>query len=85
LFGQNPQKSDVIIVLAGDDTGRRVAFASKLYHLGYADRVLLSGYEKYMAQQALSQRIPESAILLENQSKTTFENAKYSLKTMEDK
>jgi uncharacterized SAM-binding protein YcdF (DUF218 family) len=37
-----------------------------------------------MMQQALSQGIPESSILLEDRSLSTFENAKYSLKIVED-
>ena len=47
-------------------------------------KVLLSGSGRYMMRQALSQGIPESSILLEDRSLSTFENAKYSLKIMQD-
>jgi uncharacterized SAM-binding protein YcdF (DUF218 family) len=82
IINEMPQKSDVIIILAGD-YGERVAYGGKLYLSGYADKVLLSGNDSGMKQQALSQGIPESAILLEDQSRTTFENAKYSFKIVQ--
>jgi len=83
IVNQAPQKADVIIVLAGDPLGSRVVYAAKLYQEGYADKVMLSGDERDMTHQALSGGIPGSAIILENQSQTTFENAKYSFKIME--
>ena len=81
IVNEVPQKSDVIIVLGGD-AANRVGYGAKLYQSGYADKVLLSG--KDMNQQALSLGISESAILLEDQSMTTFENAQYSLKIVQD-
>jgi uncharacterized SAM-binding protein YcdF (DUF218 family) len=79
-----PQKSDIIVVLGGDITGQRVAYGAKLYKLGYADKVLLSGVGRYMRNQALSHGIPDKAILLENKSMTTFKNAQYSFKIMKN-
>ena len=83
IVDEAPQKSDVIIILGGYDT-TRVAYGAKLYQLGYADKVLLSGSGMGMTKQAVSLGIPESAILQENQSTTTFENAKYSLKIVQN-
>jgi uncharacterized SAM-binding protein YcdF (DUF218 family) len=83
IVNEAPQKSDVIIVLAGPSfamTGERVAYAAELYQSAYADKVLLSGDKPYMTQQAISNGIPANALLLEDQSETTFENAEYSLK-----
>ena len=80
IVNQAPQKSDVIIILNGDSTGRRVAYGAELYHEGYAYKILLTGAGEVMMQQALSQGISESDILLEAKSTTTFENAEYSLK-----
>ena len=82
IVNEKPQKADVIIVLNGSDD--RVPYAAELYQLGYAGKVLLSGDDSYMTQQALASGIPQSALLLENQSKTTFENARYSLKIVQD-
>ena len=80
IVNEVPQKSDIIIVLGGS-LRDRVAYGAKLYQSGYADKVLLCG--GYMKQQALSLGIPESSILVEDQSMTTFENAKYSLKIVQ--
>jgi uncharacterized SAM-binding protein YcdF (DUF218 family) len=82
IVKEEPQKADVIIVLGGSLD--RVPYAAKLYKLSFAPKVLLSGSGRYMMRQALSQGIPESSILLENRSLSTFENAKYSLKIMQD-
>ena len=37
-----------------------------------------------MTQQALSQGIPKNALLFEDQSQSTFENAKYTLKMVQN-
>jgi hypothetical protein len=47
IVNDAPQKSDMIIVLAGV-SGDRIRYATKLYHLGYADTVLLSSGSSYM-------------------------------------
>lgn len=82
IVNEAPQKADVIIVLNGSSD--RVPYAAMLYKSGYGEKVLLSGDNRYMTQQALSLGIPQSALLLEDQSQTTFENAQYSLKIVQD-
>ena len=81
IVNEAPQKSDVIIVLGGD-AANRVPYGAELFKLGYADKVLLSGHA--MIGPALSSGIPLSAILMEDQSQTTFENGKYSLKIVKE-
>jgi uncharacterized SAM-binding protein YcdF (DUF218 family) len=85
IVDQQPEKADVIIVLGGGYD--RVPYGVKLYQSGYAEKVLLSGgntlNNRIMKQKALSLGVPESAILQEDQSRTTFENAKYSLKIVQ--
>ena len=66
------------------ETCDRVAYAARLYASGYADKVILSGGGWGMDRQALSSGIPQNAILIEAQSMTTFENAKYSYKIGHD-
>lgn len=83
IIDEVPQKSDIIIVLGGDVI-KRVTHGAKLYQSGYADKVLLSGGGRYMMKQALFQGIPESSIFMEKQSRTTFENAKYSLEILQN-
>ena len=84
IVNEAPQKADVIIVLAGDPSGSRVAYGAELYNEGYAGNILLSGDEVDMTQQALSDGIPESAIILEDESQTTFKNAQFSIKLVND-
>lgn len=83
IVNEMPQKSDVIIVLAGD-SGERLNYGVALYQQGFADNLLLSGGMSYVQMvPQLLQGIPESDILREDKSRTTFENAKYSLKIIQ--
>ena len=81
IVNEAPQKADVIIILGGD-AANRVLYGAELYKLGYADKVLLSGHA--MIGQALTSGIPLNAILMEDQSQTTFENAQYSVKIVQN-
>jgi uncharacterized SAM-binding protein YcdF (DUF218 family) len=87
IVDQQPKKADVIIVLGGGKNNDRVIHGVELYKSGYAERILLSDgntiSNRTMKQKALSLGVPESAILQEDQSRTTFENAKYSLKIVQ--
>ncbi len=86
IVNEKPQKADVIIVLSGGID--RVPYGVKLYQSGYAEKVLLSGgnggADRNMKQQTLELGVPESAIIQEDQSGTTFENAKYSLNIVKE-
>jgi uncharacterized SAM-binding protein YcdF (DUF218 family) len=85
IVNQEPQKADAIIILGGGSD--RVAYGVKLYQSGYASKLLLSGgnanSNRNMKQQALSLGVPDASILQEDLSRTTFENAKYSLKIVQ--
>jgi len=83
IVNEVPQKSDVIIVISGD-SANRLTYGAKLFQAGYADKVILSGFGKDEIQWFVSLGIPEGSILLENQARTTFENAKYSFKIVQD-
>lgn len=80
VVNEEPKQSDVIIVLSGGNG--RVEYGVKLYQSGYADKLLLSGSSPRMLRQAMSLGVPEDHILLENKSRTTFGNAKYSSEIM---
>ena len=81
------EKADIIVVLGGDNNGERVEEGVKLYQQGYAKHLLMSGgslawkltYAQWMKRQAVEGGVPESAILLEDKSKSTLEDAKFSL------
>lgn len=77
--------ADVIIVLGGGDEGtvRRAEHGAALYHQGYAPFVACSGSTEYKgaseanrcANTLVALDVPESAIVREERSRSTEENA----------
>lgn len=76
--------ADVIVVVSGGDTPARVAKAIELYENGWANKIVFSGAAAdpkspsnatAMKRQAAAANVPESAIITENTSKNTHENA----------
>jgi uncharacterized SAM-binding protein YcdF (DUF218 family) len=65
---------------------RRVARASKAYREGLSSRVVVSGGRRWdgfveadvLGAELVRQGVPEAALLLERQSRTTRENARYT-------
>jgi len=92
VVNEEPKPADVIIVLGGGH-GERVDLGVRLYHLGYANKILLTGGStgcetteaQLMQGQALSSGVPKDDILLEEQARSTYENAKYSFEIMRSK
>ncbi len=84
-------KADVILVLAGDDNGERTAAGIELYKQGYAGHLLMSGgplawhltAAAWMKKQAVEAEVPAAAILTEDRSRSTIENAQFSLPLLE--
>lgn len=80
-------KTDGIVVLAGDDNGERVRQAVELYRQGFAPKLVLSGgplawhitSAGWMKKQALALGVPEQFILLQEKSRSTIEDAKFTL------
>lgn len=77
-------RADAIVAISGGDTGARAAEAIKLYQNGWAPRLIFSGAAQdttgpsnaqAMRQQALAAGVPDDAILIEETSRTTTENA----------
>ncbi|HYG83546.1 MAG TPA: YdcF family protein [Verrucomicrobiae bacterium] len=75
---------DAIVAISGGDTPARTAEAIKLYQNGWAPRVLFAGAAQdpsspsnaeAMRQQAITAGVPDQAILIEELSRTTAENA----------
>jgi uncharacterized SAM-binding protein YcdF (DUF218 family) len=83
IVDEAPQKSDVIIVISGDSKNRLV-HGAQLYKSGFADKVILSGFGMSIIPRITMLGIPESSILLEEKARTTFLNAKYSLKIVRE-
>lgn len=92
VVNEEPKLADVIIILGGG-YGERVDLGVRLYHLGYANKILLTGGStgcetteaQLMQGQALSSGVPKDDILLEEQARSTYENAKYSFEIMRSK
>lgn len=73
-----------IVVISGGDTGARTDEAIRLFRAGFAPRLIVSGAAAdktglsnaaAMRQQAISQGVPTEAILVEEHSETTRQNA----------
>ncbi len=91
---QAPQKTDCIVVFAGGDgeSGQagqgyeeRVENAVQLYKQGYARHIIFSSGYSYAFKETLIMKglaellgVPEEAIILEDKSKNTYENVKFS-------
>ncbi|MBL7196525.1 MAG: YdcF family protein [Candidatus Omnitrophica bacterium] len=89
-ISQEPKKADAIVVFAGGvgESGKagqgyeeRVSRAVELYKEGYADKIIFSSGYIYFLEEAsvmkavaISLKVPESAIILEDQAKSTYEN-----------
>lgn len=88
---EEPVPSDVILVLAGDDNGERVAEGVNLYKQGYADKIIMSGgplawkltSAEWMKKQAVAMGVPAQNILLQKESRSTLEDVVFSLALIE--
>ncbi|MEB3100923.1 YdcF family protein [Ferviditalea candida] len=89
---ENPVKSDVIIVLGGEVYGERTTMAVQLYKEGKAPMLLFSDGTALswrtravdeMIALAVKLGVPESAIVKEQKSRSTYENALYTKEILE--
>lgn len=78
------QAADAIVAVSGGDTGARTEEAIKLYHNGWAPKLVFSGAAHdddspsnaaVMRDIALHRGVPESDILIDEYSRTTQQNA----------
>lgn len=77
--------ADAIVAVSGGDTAARTGEAIRLYKEGWADSLIFSGAAldtsgpsnaQAMKKQALAEGVPERAIITEEFSRTTAENAR---------
>lgn len=91
VLDEQPQKADVIIVLAGD-RGMRTERGVQLWHEGYAPYVMVSGGSVYhttsiaslMMKHAIELGVPAKAIILEEEADSTYQNALYTKNLMKE-
>ena len=78
------QKADAIVAISGGDTTARANEAIRLYQAGWASKLIFSGaaYDtsgpsnaEVMQQSALDAGVPVKDIIIEEEGKTTKENA----------
>ena len=81
VVDEKPVKSDVIIVLSGGDG--RLEKGVTLFKEGFSPYLLLSnGSVDQLYERALQLGVPAESIILENQSTSTLENARFSKEVM---
>lgn len=86
------QKADTIVVISGGDTDARIEEGVKIYFQKWAPKIIFSGAAASgdvsnalaMKRIAISKGVPESDILIEENSKTTKENAQLSTQFIKD-
>lgn len=79
------EKSDAIVVVSGGDTAKRTAEGIRLWQEGYAPKLALAGAAAdqgtsnaaVMRRQAIGAGVPPAAILIEERSATTVQNAEF--------
>lgn len=86
--GERPpcQAADAVVAISGGDTSARTAEAIRLYQNGWAKKLVLSGAAlddlspsnaAVMRHQALEAGVPADAILIDQDSRTTLQNAAF--------
>lgn len=85
--GIDCQEADAIVAVSGGDTHARTDEAVKLYENGWADTLIFSGAAadksgpsnaSAMRQHAIQSGVPVEAIIIEDISETTHQNAQQS-------
>lgn len=78
------EKADLIVAISGGETSQRTREAVRIYNEGFAPKLLFSGAAAdrngpsnaaAMRRYAITQGVPDSDILIEENSATTAENA----------
>jgi uncharacterized SAM-binding protein YcdF (DUF218 family) len=85
-------KTDAIVVVSGGDTDARITEGVKLYQQKWAPKLIFSGAAASgdvsnalaMKRIAVTSGIPADDILIEEDSKTTAENADFTTKVIQD-
>lgn len=85
-------KVDAIVVVSGGDTDARITEGVKLYQQEWAPKIVFSGAAAEgdvsnalaMKRIAVSSGVPASDILIEENSKTTAENADFTAKVISE-
>lgn len=94
LSPQDPiERADAIVAVSGGDTNARIKKSIELYQEGWAPVIIFSGAAaegeisnaEAMRNIAVKQGVPKSDIIIEEDSKTTAENAEFTSRIIKDK
>lgn len=86
------EKVDAVVVVSGGDSNKRIDKGVQLYKEGWAKVLIFSGAAAEgdvsnaaaMKNIAVSRGVPEGAILIEEKSKITAENAKFTAEIIKE-
>lgn len=94
LEGPQPplERSDVIVVISGDESQARLSEGVRLFRAGWAPKLIFSGAAedgllsnaRAMEMTALEMGVPRDAMILEPEAMDTFGNAVYTRRIMVD-
>lgn len=87
------EKVDAIVVVSGGDNDLRINKGVQLYKEAWAPVLIFSGAAasgeisnaEAMKNIAITRGVPDEAILVEEKSKTTLENARFTAETIKEK
>lgn len=87
------EKVDAVVVVSGGDSDKRIEKGVQLWKEGWAKALIFSGAAEEgdvsnaaaMKNIAISHGVPAGAILIEEKSKTTAENAKFTAEIIKEK
>lgn len=85
IVNQSPQNADAIIALSGNEGKLRMEYACFLYQSHYAPYLIVSGDRQIcniMSNYAEKQGVPLDAIIIEDSSFSTYENAVHTREVM---
>lgn len=86
--------ADAVVVISGGDTNARTDEAIRLYLQGWAPRLVVSGAAAdktsqsnaaVMRQRALSKQVPAAAVIAEEQSESTKQNAEQVARIVQER
>jgi uncharacterized SAM-binding protein YcdF (DUF218 family) len=92
-LAKNCAPAAAIVAVSGGNTSQRTAHAIELYQNGWAPKIVFSGANsdpnqvadaEAMRRQAIAAGVPDSAILTDENSKNTRENADNTAKILSD-
>lgn len=89
----SPEKVDAIVVVSGGNNDARIAKGVQLYKEGWAPVLMYSGAAaqgsvsnaEAMKNISIKMGVPKKDIIIEEESKTTIENARFSAKMIREK